>query len=395
MPMKKPEYRIKNVDRLDPFLMSLTSSDNHWMFISSNGALTAGREKADHALFPYITDNLIHTSLNTTGPKTKINIYKNNEKINTWSPLSYLPTKHNVQKNLYKDALEDNILYEEINKDLKLSFRYQWLTSRKFGFIKKTELVNESEEEFEFEIIDGLQNILPSGLDVQTQQSLSNLSNAYKHSEIIQDTNLAIFSLGSLIMDRPDPGEANPSFDDELKDAKERAARSNILFDGGIMVPITSVLEADPPAVIPSPIPNPFAPEPEPIIPDGAFFENNILIDAMEESGGRGLAGAITSLDFAWNEAPWEVDPELGRAPKYVKVTLSFSPIHDEPLGLTEEGALRSAAYPVGKTIEKIMGKRYQRRTDVISNTQLQERLQEVQAKLAQAEAGSGGELPS
>ena len=49
---------------------------------------------------------------------------------------------------------------------------------------------------------------MPSGLDVQTQQSLSNLSNAYKHSEIIQDTNLAIFSLGSLIMDRPDPGEA-------------------------------------------------------------------------------------------------------------------------------------------------------------------------------------------
>ena len=127
--MKKPAYKIKNVDRLEPFLMSLTSSDNHWMFISSNGSLTAGREKADHALFPYITDNLIHTSLNTTGPKTKINIYKNNEKINTWSPLSYLPTKHNVQKNLYKDALGDNILYEEINKDLKLSFRYQWLTT--------------------------------------------------------------------------------------------------------------------------------------------------------------------------------------------------------------------------------------------------------------------------
>ena len=74
--MKKPLYKIKNVDMMDPFLMSLTSSDNHWMFISSNGALTAGREKADNSLFPYITDNLIHTSLNTTGPKTKIELYK-------------------------------------------------------------------------------------------------------------------------------------------------------------------------------------------------------------------------------------------------------------------------------------------------------------------------------
>ena len=73
--MKKPEYKINDVDRMDPFLMSLTSSDNHWMFISSNGALTAGREKADYSLFPYITDNLIHSSLNTTGPTTTIEIY--------------------------------------------------------------------------------------------------------------------------------------------------------------------------------------------------------------------------------------------------------------------------------------------------------------------------------
>ena len=33
--------------------MSLTSSDNHWMFISSNGALTAGREKADTSFSLY------------------------------------------------------------------------------------------------------------------------------------------------------------------------------------------------------------------------------------------------------------------------------------------------------------------------------------------------------
>ena len=178
------------------------------MFISSNGALTAGREKADYSLFPYITDNLIHSSLNTTGPTTTIEIYKNNNKLDTWCPLSYLPPRHNIEKNLYKDALGDNILFEEINKDLNITFRYQWLTSREYGFIKRTELVNNSNEELNFKIIDGVQNILPSGLDVQTQQSLSNLSNAYKHSEIIKGTKLGIFSLGSLIMDRPDPGEA-------------------------------------------------------------------------------------------------------------------------------------------------------------------------------------------
>ena len=45
---KPPDYKIENVDEMSPFLMSITSSDNHWMFISSNGALTAGREKADN-----------------------------------------------------------------------------------------------------------------------------------------------------------------------------------------------------------------------------------------------------------------------------------------------------------------------------------------------------------
>ena len=78
-------------------------------------------------------------------------------------------------------AHRDKILFEEINKDLNITFRYQWLTSREYGFIKRTELVNDSNEELNFKIIDGVQNILPSGLDVQTQQSLSNLSNVYKH----------------------------------------------------------------------------------------------------------------------------------------------------------------------------------------------------------------------
>ena len=207
--MKIPSYKIEKIDQMDPFLMSITSSDNHWMFISSNGALTAGREKADHALFPYVTDNLIHTSLNTTGPFTVIKIKsKKNKSAHTWKPLSYVPMNNSGQRNLYKDAIGDNIVFEEVNQSLGLTFRYQWMASKEFGFIRRAEIINTSDKEVELDITDGLQNILPSGLDVQTQQTLSNLSNAYKHSEIIKKSNMAIFSLGSLIMDRPDPGES-------------------------------------------------------------------------------------------------------------------------------------------------------------------------------------------
>ena len=52
-------YRIENSDRMRPFFMSIVSDSNHWMFISSNGGLTAGRKNAEFALFPYYTDDKI------------------------------------------------------------------------------------------------------------------------------------------------------------------------------------------------------------------------------------------------------------------------------------------------------------------------------------------------
>src|ERR1035441_3888214 len=55
-------YQIANYDRMRPFFMSIVSGADHWMFISSTGAVTAGRRNADLALFPYYTDDKIHDS---------------------------------------------------------------------------------------------------------------------------------------------------------------------------------------------------------------------------------------------------------------------------------------------------------------------------------------------
>ena len=55
-----------------PFFMRIVSNSNHWMFISSNGGLTAGRRNPDKALFPYYNDDVIHSSHHTTGSKTII-----------------------------------------------------------------------------------------------------------------------------------------------------------------------------------------------------------------------------------------------------------------------------------------------------------------------------------
>ena len=46
-------YKISNYDKMNPFLISIVSASDHWMYISSNGGLTAGRKNSDNALFPY------------------------------------------------------------------------------------------------------------------------------------------------------------------------------------------------------------------------------------------------------------------------------------------------------------------------------------------------------
>ncbi len=51
----EPFYKINNYDRMPPFFMSIVSSSNHWLFISSTGGLSAGRVSAEQSLFPYYT----------------------------------------------------------------------------------------------------------------------------------------------------------------------------------------------------------------------------------------------------------------------------------------------------------------------------------------------------
>ena len=42
-------YAIYNVDRMEPFFISIVSDKDHWLFISSTGGLTAGRISPDNS----------------------------------------------------------------------------------------------------------------------------------------------------------------------------------------------------------------------------------------------------------------------------------------------------------------------------------------------------------
>src|SRR6516225_537392 len=73
-------YQIANYDRLRPFFMTVVSDADHWMFVSSNGALSAGRRNPDLALFPYYTDDKIRDMVEVTGSKTIFIVHKQGRK---------------------------------------------------------------------------------------------------------------------------------------------------------------------------------------------------------------------------------------------------------------------------------------------------------------------------
>ena len=201
-------YKISHFDEIRPFFITVVSHSNHWMFISSSGGLSAGRKDCNSALFPYYTDDKITSASETTGSKTLFLATKGNKTF-LWEPYSdKYAGIYKITRNLYKNAFGNKIIFEEINHDLELKFNYQWNSSDKFGFIKKSSITNEGAEAVTLSLLDGIQNLLPFGVEQSIQSSSSNLVDAYKKCELETDSGVGIFSLSAIIVDKAEPSEA-------------------------------------------------------------------------------------------------------------------------------------------------------------------------------------------
>jgi hypothetical protein len=201
-------YKIANNDAMRPFFMSIVSDSNHWMFISSNGGLTAGRKNAEFALFPYYTDDKITEFADIIGSKSIFRFNHNNQ-IHIWEPFSErFNDKYSITRNLYKNVFGNKIIFEEILNDFHVSFRYEWNSSNQFGFIKNSKITNHSENNYKITLLDGIQNIMPHGVSSDLQATTSNLVDAYKRSEIDSQSGLGIFALSAIIVDKAEPSEA-------------------------------------------------------------------------------------------------------------------------------------------------------------------------------------------
>ena len=218
-------YKIENYDHMDDFFMTITSASDIWNFCWSQGGITAGRIDCDHSIFPYYTADKVSDAKSYTGSYTAIKIGDQ-----LWEPFASLSAspalrrlaEKNISRNIYKNAAGTEVWFEEINEDLKLSFRYCWTSSPEYGLVKKSVITNLSDKAVTVKVLDGCRNILPACVTADFQNNNSVLLDAYKKTDLDQESRLALFVVSSIVTDKAEPSEglfANVSWfntDDQL-----------------------------------------------------------------------------------------------------------------------------------------------------------------------------------
>ncbi|RMG74826.1 MAG: hypothetical protein D6722_01925 [Bacteroidetes bacterium] len=203
-----PFFCIRHYDQMPPFLMSIVSAYDHWMFLSSTGGLTAGRKEADQALFPYYTDDKLHDGAEQTGSKTILLVEKAG-KTYLWEPFSSrYAGAYQVARSLYKHKFGHQVMFEEENVDLGLTFSYAWKSGDRFGWVREASLRHTGTEAVQVRLLDGVQNLLPPSVGSAMQNERSNLMDAYKKSELLPESGLGLFALSAIPVDKPEPSEA-------------------------------------------------------------------------------------------------------------------------------------------------------------------------------------------
>ena len=195
-------YRILDTHLMEPFLLTVVSPEEHWMYISSRGGLTAGRVNAQHSLFPYRTDDLLHAVDAFSGPWTGIRV--GNE---LWEPFTGRAGAQE-RRHLAKSVLGDRIVFESHHEGLGLVARAWWTFSNEHGFVRTVALEASGEHACKVQVLDALRDLQVGGASLPVMQSMSCLVNAYTRSECVGSTSVATFAMETALSDRAEPAES-------------------------------------------------------------------------------------------------------------------------------------------------------------------------------------------
>ena len=199
--------RIGDVDAMPPFFMSVVSDSDVWLFVGSNGAFTAGRRDPDQALFPSQTvDKILHDP-NASGVRSTFLVSRGGS-VTLWEPWRGVPGTRAVQRNLYKRIDGTAVIFEEVNGDLGLRFRWRLSACEAFGLVRHAVIDELAGEAVEVRYLDGWHELMPAGVERDVYARLSYLAIAYMRHERLQGSPLALYTLNTMVSDRPQPAES-------------------------------------------------------------------------------------------------------------------------------------------------------------------------------------------
>jgi hypothetical protein len=199
-------YRIEALEHMEPFLATVASDSDLWMFVSSSGPLTAGRIDADRAFLPYETDDRLHRAVGVTGPVTLVTRGTGEDREH-WQPYGRR-LDPGCTRAIAKHELGTALTLEETNEPWGLRIRATWEPSRDFGWVRTVRLDDLGGDGAHLEVVDGLLDVMPAGVDAETERRASNLADAYKRSETGRWGTAAVYALESGITDRAEPSES-------------------------------------------------------------------------------------------------------------------------------------------------------------------------------------------
>ncbi|MCP4291962.1 MAG: hypothetical protein GY780_09020 [bacterium] len=196
-------YKISSFQDVKPFLMSIPTDTDLWMFVTSGGGLTCGRVDAEGSLFPYQTVDQLHHAHNNAGPITLIRSEEGPFANQIWEPFRRTKDRNpQIERNLFKNASGCHLIFEEVNHQLGLTFSYRWAGSDKLGWVRTSTLVNNKNLPRRISLLDGLRNVQPFGAPLALLQKSSSLVDAYRRADVDPETGMGIFSLTAGITDR-------------------------------------------------------------------------------------------------------------------------------------------------------------------------------------------------
>ena len=199
-------YRIDNLQDAAPFFTTLASDSDLWAFVSTAGSLAAGRRDAEGAFFPYETVDKIHRRWEHTGPRTWIRLI-DGANAELWQPFAPRPEGGAGARSVWKNHAGTRLRFREAHPSGRLVFEYEWSTAAELGLVRSARLWA-PDAAVQVQLLDGVLNLIPPGLDGPQVNQFSSLTDAYKWNEAAAGGRLGLFTLYARIWDRAEPKES-------------------------------------------------------------------------------------------------------------------------------------------------------------------------------------------